>query len=106
MKGHARIAKLVRLRIGPPRRGEETDRRSSNLLRSSTQSAYPDRRRGSLMQHTPSLSSKRLWRSALALTAVAAVLLAVPERADAAPNGYVTMSDGTSIAINVRMPNN
>lgn len=38
------------------------------------------------------------------LAVLAGLLLAVPPPAMAAPNGYVTMSDGTSIAINVRMP--
>lgn len=32
------------------------------------------------------------------------MILAIPRDADAAPNGYVRMSDGTLIAINVRMP--
>ncbi|MGH2711182.1 MAG: CocE/NonD family hydrolase [Actinomycetota bacterium] len=50
------------------------------------------------------VTARRISSFALAVVAVAAVLLALPQRAQAAPNGYVTMSDGTSIAINVRMP--
>ena len=38
------------------------------------------------------------------LSMVATLLLAVPPGAQAAPNGYVQMSDGTLIAVNVRMP--
>jgi putative CocE/NonD family hydrolase len=50
--------------------------------------------------------SRRTWSAAVALAILAALMLAVPRPAQAAPNGYVTMSDGTSIAINVRMPDN
>jgi predicted acyl esterase len=50
--------------------------------------------------------SRRGSGATLALILLVALLLAIPQPAHAAPNGYVTMSDGTSIAINVRMPNN
>ena len=47
----------------------------------------------------------RLVRLALAATLAASVLVALaPTPATAAPTAYVTVSDGTSIAINVRMP--
>jgi predicted acyl esterase len=46
----------------------------------------------------------RAWSPIAVLAVLAGLLLAVPPPAMAAPNGYVTMSDGTSIAINVRMP--
>jgi putative CocE/NonD family hydrolase len=42
----------------------------------------------------------------LGLAMVAGLLLSIPQSAQAAPNGYVEMSDGTLIAVNIRMPNN
>lgn len=50
-----------------------------------------------------SRSGIRTLRSGLVVTALTASLLAVAP-APAAPNQYVTLSDGTSIAINIRCP--
>ncbi len=51
-------------------------------------------------------TARRTWSSVLALALLATLVLAIPRTATAAPNGYIQMSDGTLIAINVRMPNN
>jgi len=57
------------------------------------------------MSHAITPSLRRISSLALALATFAALILAAPRAAEAAPNGYVEMSDGTLIAINVRMPN-
>ncbi|MGH2692709.1 MAG: CocE/NonD family hydrolase, partial [Actinomycetota bacterium] len=56
------------------------------------------------MPHTRTLLVRRAWNATLAVATLAALVLAIPRPAEAAPNGYVQMSDGTLIAINVRMP--
>lgn len=48
--------------------------------------------------------SRRIPNAFLGVAMLATILLAVPGVSQAAPNGYVEMSDGTLIAINVRMP--
>ena len=54
--------------------------------------------------------SRLVRRAVIGLTALGLVgpltVVARPEAAGAAPNNFVTMSDGVSIAVNVRMPTN
>ncbi len=47
---------------------------------------------------------RRTVPAVIVLAVIGTMLFLVPRPADAAPNGYVQMSDGTLIAINVRMP--
>ncbi|MGH2661944.1 MAG: CocE/NonD family hydrolase [Actinomycetota bacterium] len=47
---------------------------------------------------------RRTVPAAVVLAVIGTLLFLVPRPAQAAPNGYVEMSDGTLIAINVRMP--
>jgi hypothetical protein len=56
------------------------------------------------MSHARTLPVRRISTYTLALATLATLVLGVPGSAEAAPNGYVQMSDGTLIAINVRMP--
>lgn len=56
------------------------------------------------MRPTRTSPTRRTRSSAVALTILAALTLGIPGDAAAAPNGYVEMSDGVLIAVNVRMP--
>jgi len=49
-------------------------------------------------------SSRNPWSLVALVSIVAGLLVAGPGSASAAPNGYVRMSDGVLIAVNVRMP--
>jgi putative CocE/NonD family hydrolase len=52
----------------------------------------------------PALSRTRISSLAILTGVLSTLLVAAPQQADAAPNGYVRMSDGVLIAVNVRMP--
>jgi putative CocE/NonD family hydrolase len=49
-------------------------------------------------------AAPRFLHLSLSLAVLATLLLLIPGAAQAAPNHYLTMSDGTQIALNVRMP--
>jgi putative CocE/NonD family hydrolase len=51
-----------------------------------------------------SASSRSPWSLVAVIAVLAGLLVAGPGPASAAPNGYVRMSDGVLIAVNVRMP--